>query len=30
VRLMLIGLLLVLFMRFRPEGVWKEEKPRPA
>jgi branched-chain amino acid transport system permease protein len=30
VRLMLTGLLLVLFMRFRPEGVWKEEKPRPA
>ncbi len=30
VRLMLIGLLLVLFMRFRPEGVWKEEKPRLA
>lgn len=30
VRLMIVGLLLILFMIFKPEGVWKEEKPRPA
>jgi branched-chain amino acid transport system permease protein len=26
VRLMIVGLLLILFMMFRPEGAWKEEK----
>jgi branched-chain amino acid transport system permease protein len=30
VRLMIVGLLLILFMMFRPEGAWKEEKPRAA
>jgi branched-chain amino acid transport system permease protein len=28
IRLMIVGLLLILFMMFRPDGVWKEEKPR--
>jgi branched-chain amino acid transport system permease protein len=28
IRLMIVGLLLILFMMFRPDGVWREEKPR--
>jgi branched-chain amino acid transport system permease protein len=28
IRLMMVGLLLILFMMFRPQGAWKEEKPR--
>jgi branched-chain amino acid transport system permease protein len=30
VRLMLVGGLLVGFMMFRPEGLWREEPVRPA
>lgn len=29
-RLMFVGILLIGFMMFRPEGMWKEEKQRPA
>ena len=29
-RLMFVGVLLIVFMMFRPEGLWKEEKPSPA
>lgn len=28
IRLMMVGLLLILFMMFRPQGAWREEKPR--
>jgi len=29
-RLMFVGVLLIVFMMFRPEGLWKEEKQSPA
>lgn len=29
-RLMSVGLLLIVFMMFRPEGLWKEDKQSPA
>jgi branched-chain amino acid transport system permease protein len=30
IRLIMVGLLLILFMIRKPEGLWREEKPRPV
>lgn len=30
IRLIIVGVLLILFMITKPEGLWREEKPRPA